>query len=292
MSIRRPTARFIIIMLILLSFNVASFGDSEATLWEKQEYEQDCRLVADMDDSISQNDMRDLNVYEEFADRIDQKWRELNKELYGRLMLAICRPLTSGSFKENRQYELARKYALSALEEPDSIPLILELDLLGRVTTFVIGPDAASGKDLVEKREENTAVRLHAWKRLLEAIDPNWNPDEILFSNISPPAATGLPSGIDPAAIQDLAMRAEYEEAIRINNQRVQEYNEQYEYSKWLKRIPNLVENNIIREYSHPPFALEELRNMLDDQLPDQEAKARIIEAIEKNMRESQERMR
>ncbi len=263
------------------------FDDSEAK--DDQEYKQDYKRVADMDPYKFQSDRRDINAYEEFADRIDQKWRGRNKEYHARLMLDICNPLSSGAFKEKERYDLTRKYALSALVEPDSIPLILELELIGRVGIFVFGPGATSGDDLVEKRAENAAIRLHAWRRLLEAIDPNWDPDDMPVGNISPPVATGLPSGIDPAAIQDPALRAEYEEAIRSNGQKAQKYNEQYKYSKWLRRIPNRVENNIIREYSHPPYAIEELRKMLDDQIPDQEAKARIIEAVEKNMREPQE---
>jgi hypothetical protein len=287
MAIKRLIAKSMIIVLILYGWDVA-FGEiAEITPQEKQEFEQDSKLVADMDASISQSDVRDIDAYEEFADRIDQKWRGRNKELYGRLMLKICRPLTSGFFKDVRQYELARRYALSALEDQDSIPLILELELTARVTTFIIGPGAASGKDLVDRRAKDTAVRLHAWRRLLDAIDPDWDPnDETLYINVAPPPATGLSPGVDPAAIRDSALRAEYEEAIRINSQKIEEDTKQYKYRQYLGWFQPSVENYIMRTYSHPPFAIEELREMLNDGLPDQEAKTRILEAVGKNMRE------
>lgn len=287
MLTRLLAAEFTIIMLLLLNSNVAFCENAEITPLEEQEYEQDYKLVADMDASISQSDVRDLNAYEEFADRMEQKWRGRNRELYARLMLEICRPLTSGFFKENRQYELARKFALSALEAPDSIPLILELELVGRVGTPVFGPGAASGDDLIEKRRANAAVRLHAWRRLLEAIDPNWDPNsETLSINVPPPPGASIPAGADPAAIQDSALRAEYEEAIRINSQKIAEYTKQFKYRQHLEWFQNSAEENIIREYSYPPYAIDELREMLNDGLPDQEAKARILEAVEKNMRE------
>ncbi|MCP4583660.1 MAG: hypothetical protein GY839_18780 [candidate division Zixibacteria bacterium] len=293
MSIRKLAASSIIIILILFSYTLAFSGNTEATPEEKQEYERDYNRVADLRASLEQSDARDMDAYEALADDIDQKWRGRHKEYQARLMLEICRPLSSGIFREDRQYELAREYALSALDEPDNIPLILELELMGHVITFIIGRGAPSGDDFAEKRSKDTGARLHAWKRLLEAIDPNRDPDEVIWGgNVPPPAATGLSPGVDPAAIQDAELRTEYEKAIRINKQKVQKRHEQNQYHKWLKRFPTRSESYIIRAYSHPPYATEELRNMLDNQLPDQEAKARIIEAVEKNIQESQEGMR
>jgi len=292
MSIKKLAARSIIITLILFNFNIAFCENAETTPQEEQEYKQDYKRVADMDASISRSDVRDLNAYEGFADRIAQKWRGRNREYHARLMLEICRPLSSGTFSEKRRYLLARKYALSALEEPDSISLKLELELTGQVVIIFAGPDAPIGDDFTVKRAENAAIRLHAWRRLLEAIDPNWDPNEKTWGgNVPPPPATGLSPGVDPAAIQDSALRAEYEEAIRINRQKIEERTKQYKYRQYLEWFQNSAEENIIQEYSHPPYAIDELRKMLDNELPDQSAKAGIMEVVEKNMQESQEGM-
>jgi len=293
MLIKNLAASSIIFILVLLGYNIAFSGNTEATPQVKQEYERDHKRAEDLNTSLSQRDVvRDLNAYEAFADSIDQKWRGRNREYYARLMLNICNPLSSGIFKEDRQYELARKYALTALEEPDSIPLKLELDLIGHVVTDIIAPGAPKGADFAKKRAVYTAVRLHAWKRLLGVIDPNWDSTEILSADIMPTAEMArkmgsIRSGMDPKAIKDSTLRAEYEELIRLNNEKLEKHQEQYEYRDWLNRFPKGAENHIIQAYSQPPFALEELRKMLNDQLPDKEAKTRIIAAVEKNMRES-----
>ncbi len=88
-------------------------------------------------------------------------------------MLEICKPLSSGKFKEDRRYELARQYALSALTDANSISIETELELTGHVVTLMIGPNAAKGKDFAQRRKKDIEVPLHAWKRLMDAIDPN-----------------------------------------------------------------------------------------------------------------------
>jgi len=290
MLFKRISVGSIVILYILFAYNTLLGGNTEATQQEKQEYERDYKRVTDLDASLSQDGVRDMNAYEAFGDSIEQKWRDRNKEYHARLMLEICRPLSSDTFNENRRRELRRKYVLSALEEPDNIPLTLELELIGRVITFNFGPGAPKGEDFAQRRVKDAEVRLHGWKRLLEAIDPNWSPGEITYVvNVMPPAAVNhRRPGMDPKSIPDSALRAEYEEAIRLNNEKRDKYLEQHKYHDWLNRFPKSAENYIIRAYSNPPFAIGELRKMLDDQLPDQAARTRMSEAVEKNIEEYQ----
>ena len=286
MPIRKLTV--VVSFIILLAINLTYAEKTETAKQEEQEFRQDFARVDSLRASLSQIEEIDLNAYEAFADSLEHKWRGRNREYYARLMLRICILLTYGHSKGHQQYELARNYALSALEEPDSIPLIVEFDLIGYVTTSTIGPRASKGTELAARRMTDTAIRLHSWKRLLEAIDPHWDPDENITSiNISPPAATGLPSGIDPAAIQDSVLRAEYKDSLQLNSQRIKKYNEQYDYHKWLAWYIRHAEKYIIQIYSYPPFAIDELKKMLNP-LPDQDAKARILEAVEKNIRDRQ----
>ena len=294
MPIRKLAIKSTTILLILFGFNVVFCENAADTAQEEQEYKRDFNRVEDMRAFLRQNSTRDLNAYEKFADSIDQKWRGRNKEYYARLMSDVCAPLGFGNFNDYRQYELARKYALSALEEPDSIPIELELTLMGSVGTCIIGPCAQSGYVYAERRTKDTEVRLHAWKRFLEAFDPNWDPKEVIWGgNVPPPVATGFSPGVDPAAIQDSALRAEYEEAIRLNNEAIENFEEQnLLHNKWSIMIPDLTERRIIQAYSHPPYATDELRKMLDEYLTDQEVKTRIIQTVEKNIREAQEGMR
>jgi hypothetical protein len=287
--------KHIIIMgiFITLLIPMAFSGSTETVPPNKQEYEQDYQRATDLNTSLSRIDaIRNLNAYEAFADSVDQKWRGRNRELYARLIMVVCNPISSGIFNEERQSDLARKYALSALEEPDSLSLILELELIGNVMTNNFGPGFPGGSIFAQRRIKDTEVRLHAWKRLLEAIDPNWDSTEISSPIVIPSDSLlhkmgSWNAGMDPKIIKDSAARAEYEELIRVNKEKGEKYHEQRVYHDWLRRFPKRAERYIINAYSTPPFAIEELRKMLNDQLPDQAAKARIIAAIEKNMRES-----
>lgn len=289
------TARKAALIIAMFAWLVVSRGIAlgEGTVTnkeERQEYERELKRIVSLRKSLSQDRAQNLRTYETFGDDISNRWRKRSRAHHARLMLAVCKPLSSGTFEDSRRYELARKYALSALEEANGIPLTLELELIGHVTTVRIGPGASRGEDFARHRKKDIAVRLHAWKRLIDAIDPNWDPDEVLWSgNVAPPAATGLPAGVEPDAIKDAHLRAEYEAAIQRNRQKAEEYREQYELHKWLKRFPKRAESDIVQAYSHPPFDIEELKEMLDDRCPDQESKARIVEAVDKNIREKKE---
>lgn len=285
----RTSLTALVLACLLLGSSVAHGEDPEATPEERQEYLREYERVDSMRAYLSLDREYGLAAYEAFADDVDETWRGRNREYYGRLMLVVCRPLSSGTFTDRRRYELARKYALSVLEEADRIPLTLELELTGHVVTVRIGPDAYRGENFAEIRREDVTVRLHAWKRLIEAIDPNWDPDEVIWGgNVMPPVATGLSPGVDPAAIEDADLRAEYEANILDNRQKAEEYQEQYDLHRWLRKFPKRAEGDIIQAYSFPPFDIEALRVLLDENLPDQDARDRIIEAVDRIKRETQ----
>lgn len=284
--IMKRTTLVMAILACLLFLQKGVCGEyPEGSLAERQEYKQDFNRINSLDATLSQpNKVRDLKAYEKFANDIEKKWRHKNRVYYARLMLKICGPLSSGIFKERRQHELAREYALSALEMPNDIPLITELELIGSVMTNIIGTGVSKGEEFSKRRKKDTSIRLHAWKRLINAIDPKWNPNEFMWGgNVPPPEATGLSPGVDPKAIKDAKLRKEYEDAIQCNKQKVKKHVEQSKLRRWIKKFPKRAEKYIVRMYSHPPFDIEELKKMLDG-FPDQKAKARIVSAVAKNM--------
>jgi hypothetical protein len=59
----------------------------------------------------------------------------------------------------------------------------------------------------------------------------------------------------------------------------------------WLKRFPKRAEQYIIRAYSKPPFDVEELKQYLDNYIADTKTKARILDAVTKNMQEQAEKI-
>ena len=245
---------------------------------EKQEYEQDLSRI------ISLTKSKDLVGLEEFADEVQRTWRLRNREYYAGLMLKTCRAFSSGGFKDDRQYSLARKNALLALEEPAEIPLEMELELVGHVMSDMVIPSAPKGQEWAQQRKTDMKVRFHAWKRLTDAIDPNWDPNDKPFRSIVPPVATGLPSGIAPESIKDPTLRAEYEAAIQRNREKIKRYTEQIRLREWLKRFKRTQERYVIRAYSKPPFNLAELKQYLENYIADQDTKARILDAVTKKM--------
>ena len=284
-------------LLVLMCFSLVqniSFGaGAESSEAEKQEYKQERARIKALRKSFKPGPINDLKEYEKFGDEIQMRWKNRNKEHYGRLMLEVCKPLSSGRLKGDRRYEVARKYALSALADANDPPLEieLELELTGHVVTLMYTPNSPKGEDFAQRRKKDVQIRLHAWKRLIDAIDPNWDPNDKPVRNVVPPTETGLPSGVTPEAIKDSKLRAEYIQAIDKNRKKAEKYLKQSKLLDWLKRYPKSVERDIVLAYSEPPFKLEELRQHLDNYIADEKTKARIVSAVKKNVEKKTQKM-
>lgn len=268
-----------------LSAKKLEYEQERTRIKAEQEYKQERARIKALEKAFTPGPTNDLKKYEYFADRIQNKWKGGNKEYYARLMLEVCGPLGSGKFKDKRCYDLRRQYALSALEEPNDIALVTELELTGRVITFLIGHKAPEGEDFAQRRKKDVKIRLHAWKRLLDAIDPNWDPNDLPLINVTPPTKTGLPPGISHEAIEDSVLRAEYKAAIEKNRQKAEIYRQQSKLRKWLKRFPRRAEGYMIRAYSKSPYNLPELEKALNKYLSDEKTKAKIIESVKTNIK-------
>lgn len=273
----------IIVVCFFLAGNLLFGKNCDATEKETQACQQEMARIRAADQSLASGPTNDLAKYETFVDEIQQKWKRRDKECFARLMNAACGPLSSGQFNSRRQYELARKYALSALENRDSIPLSLEIQLTGHVATPAGGHGLPEKDDFAKRRKKDVEVRLHAWRRMMDAIDPNWNPDDVPVLNVLPPTATGLPGGIAPEAIKDAKLRAEYEAAIQRNRQKAERYSEQHELHFLLKTFPKNVEDYIVQAYSHTPYNVEELRKSFDKYKIDERTKILILDTVTKN---------
>lgn len=284
MTLKKTIFCFGAVALWLLVTSI-SFGASLRALeMEKQEYKQELARIEAFRKPLTPGPTNDLKKYEEFADKIQKKWNQRNKEYYAHLMLEVCKPLSSGRFKDDERYQLARKYALSALADPNKIPLETELELTGHVVTLMIGPNTLKGQMWSQLRTKDVQIRIHACKRLIDAIDPNWDPNEMPLSPNAVAAAMGLPGAVVPEAIKDPKLRAEYEAAIQRNRQKIKRYREQYRLRKWEKRFLPSAERYIVRAYSKPPFNSKELKGYLDKNVVDKKRRARILAAVEHNI--------
>ncbi len=277
MLCKKITICFLILASVLLANGVLFVADGEVLTME-EEYKQDLSRIVFLDKS------RDLNGVERLAEEIETKWGRRNKEYYANLMLEVCKPLSSGQFKDDRQYSLARKYAILALEEPDKIPLETEVALVGHVMSDMVIPTAPKGQEWVQQRKTDMKVCFHAWKRLKDAIDPSWDPNDMPLDNVPSPPGTTVSAGAAAHHIKDPKLRAEYKAAIEKNRQKAERYTKQYRLRKQEKRFARTAEKYIIRAYSKPPFNLAGLKQYLEEYVADQGTKARILDAVTQNM--------
>ena len=276
---------FFLVLVCLVLIENRTFGAmSEPSEMEKQEYRQERARIKALRKSLTPGPTNNIKEYEKFADEIQSKWSRRNKEHKARLMLEVCKPLSSGYFKDDRRYDLARKYALSVLETPDEIPLTLELELIGHTITLMIGPNAPKDRMWERLRRKDVEIRLHAWERLIEAIDPKWDPNEILFTDNAIAADMGFPYTIASGTIEDPNLRAAYEAALEANQKKNERYIEQNRLHKWLKRFPRHAEPYLIQAYSKPPFNNKELKQYLDKYVADKETRDSILAAVIRNM--------
>jgi len=271
---------FVCLLATSISFG-ASSGPSEA---EKQEYNQDRKRIETMRKSFDPGPTNDIRSFEKFADEIQKKWKARDPEHYAKLMLQICGPISSGRFNTDNRSNIARKYALSALADPNKILLDTELELIGHVMTPMVTRRAPMDQEWAQQRREDVQVRLHAWKRLLDAIDPNWDPNEELWSPNTVGALMGLPSGIAPEGVKDPKVRAEYEAALQKNQDNIERHTKQTRLRDWLKSFPKRAEEYTIQAYSKPPFDVEELKRYLDKYIADTKTKAKILDTVTNNM--------
>lgn len=223
----------------------------------------------------------------EIAEEIEEKWLTEDPDHYARLMLDVVNNLTWLARSDYGSYRATtEKYAIETLEKAERIPANIEFDLL----RYVRPKFDEAAVQLVDERSVRQERRrkilrwLDAWKRLEQAIDPDWDPEDLPFENIAPPIGTGLPSGVCPRAIKDPELRAEYEAAIEANRKKNEEYKRQRMLRKVKRRFSPRLEKTIVTAYSRPPHDMKELAQFVRIYIEDQPMRERIEEAVQKNV--------
>jgi len=223
-------------------------------------------------------------AFKSFADELQEKWRKGSREYYGQVMEHLCRPMSSGIFGEHARRVVAREYALSALQEPNEISLELELKLVGHLYSGESEAYAPTDEQWIRERNREVGARVHAWKRLLDALDPNWD------VNDAPPWRPSLPRGVRsvegfaPEYIEDPELRAQYEAAVEEHRRRWKTYSMQNKIHKWARRFPQHQEDAIITAYSRPPHDMAEMERQLKKCVADEQTRAAILNAVTNNI--------
>jgi len=212
---------------------------------------------------------------------IEREWRQTDVETYARLTLKICGRLGALDLVGPQRHHLAQSFAIRALEKADDMPLDVECRLVRNVQrkTDVDGKPI-EGEARAQLRRRQATLWLHAWQRIENTIDKNWDPNKTRYAKVCPPAATGLSPGVAPSAIKDPKLRAEYEAAIEANRQKIARATLQIR-ARDLKKywIPG-AERFIIRSYIEAPAGDDELKSLLDSYVSDLAKRARILDAV------------
>ena len=227
---------------------------------------------------------QDLAGIERAVDENLETWEKRGIHYYAFLILTAVETLASEPFDDNRQYELARRYAWKGLEKAGMIPLEVEINLLQYVEADLAAYRGARSEEWAQERTVHMKLWFQAWERLLGSIDPTWDPDDLPASSVSPPSATGLPAGVMPEAIKDPHLRAQYKAAVEANREKSAYYRQQYRIRKLDRRFSPKAERYIITAYSQPPPDFEELQKFLLQYVESEMIRRRITEAVEKNV--------
>ena len=290
------------VMCVLLVQSIAFSEDLEVSLVDRQEYQQDHKRILDLRKKVKPGQSGDLRQFEKNADELHGKWKLKDKEYHARIMVDVCRHI--GRIKYNKGTNasgiaerralaglMVRKYGLAGLDNRQEISLKTELDLMLNVVTIMSGRNALNGQAFEKARKKDVEVRLHAWRRLLDSIDSEWDPNDGAFLNMSPDFTPeemkeqgSWMSGMAPEAVKNPKVRARYVAALKANAEKARKYSEQIKLRRWQKLYMKLAEEYIVAAYSRPPYNNKELEKYLEDYKMDEKTKARIIGAVNKNI--------
>lgn len=237
---------------------------------------------------------KNLNALANLIEEIQNKWSKKDKQMYGALMVNALHSWESAYRRADKKapMNLIRQYATQVLStydpnKPDNISIESEFDLVSILyEQYEYSEGKLADQEWIKNRRKGTERWFHAWQRLENAIDEDWDPNDIPEANVSPPKGIGIPGipGMSPELIKDPVLRAEYEKAIEKNREKVKIRNEQIKLRNTKKMYYRIVEKYLVQTYSIPPFANDELRQYLEKFKIDKETQTRITEAVTKNI--------
>jgi hypothetical protein len=197
-------------------------------------------------------------------------------------MLRLVGELHSRQFDdEGRKMEIAGKYTHLALEKAAQLPAEVETDLVSYLEGELI---AVSRKKDIQRRSAIALLYFQAWKRVADAIDPNWDPVKDAPSEVERPmdvkGGGGGASGMSPDSIKDPVIRARYVKAIEKRKQQTLKMVQQLDARKLEANFAPVAERALVAAYSYPPYASNELESLLDKYVPDKVTRDRISRQV------------
>ncbi len=278
--------RMLVLLLAMILLPVISFAVN------KDQFSRDHTRATTLRES------KDLIGLANLSEEIQNKWSPKNKEKYGALMVHSLISWRSAYKKADKKVpmNLIRQYAAQALStydpnKPDNISIKTELDLVSILhEEYTYSKGKRTDQDWATARRKGAEMWFHAWRRLDNAIDEDWDPNDIPQANVSPPKGIGIPGipGMPPEMIKDPVLRAEYERAIEKNREKIKIRNEQIKLRNVKKMYFRIVKKYLVSTYSIPPYDNTELNKLLKTGIVNDKTRKEFLKTIRKFQPEAQ----
>jgi len=276
---------FVIMLIGMICFVGLSFArDVEDETMLMKEFSRDFTRA------ITLRNSKDIKGLESLVNEIQSKWFRKDKKRYGALMVNTLRSWASACRRSDKKppMNIIRQYANQVLStydpnKPDNISIETEFALVSILHgQYEYMKGERTDEEWASYRRKGTERFFHAWQRLENAIDENWDPNDIPELNVSPPKGIGIPGipGMSPELIKDPVLRAEYEKAIERNREKIKIRNEQIKLRNIKKMYFRIVEKYLVSTYSIPPYDNEEFGKYLNKFTTDEKTRARIVDAL------------
>lgn len=163
-----------------------------------------------------------------------------------------------------------------------------ELDHLQGAIEAMEGVDfsgSQKGSARIQARQETTKTWLSIVAAIDRQLDPHFDPNDVPAANIIPPKSgrVQLPSGVDPQAIPDPAVRAEYEAALEKNKEKAEQYLVQTRLRRMDLRVSSDVNRFFGSCYTSSPIDQREIEDILQKAALSTSRKQRIRVLFDKN---------
>ena len=224
-----------------------------------------------------QQRLRELDA---IAQEVDRTWRNKEDvEGYSRLVLQVSGALASMDGVGLRGTYLAQRWAMRALEKANGMPLEVECAIVPHVQYDrdeegkVLG-----GETLAALRKAQAAQWLHAWQRIEQTIDEQWDPADSGVPNLAPRG--GGPGAVAPETIADPELRAQYEADLEGNRQKIAKATLQIHARDLKKHWVPRAKRFLITAYGKTPERIDELEALLRQYVTDAEGRLQILDAV------------
>jgi hypothetical protein len=199
-----------------------------------------------------------------------------NSLLAGRAFNAKAQMVTNGSLggKTNTRSNVDTnaepmqvEQALSLLAEFETSKSINQLRRAMRAMELVWYPDVDRSTDPITARRQQAKMWLQLLATIDRNLDPNFDPNDFPDNTLVPPPSglLQLPAGADPKDIKDPVARAEYEAALKKNEEKTLRYNFQSDLRRIDLHATFDVEHFLKRFYTSAPADQKELDGLLNE---------------------------